>query len=146
MRTDRVCQTGGQVIGKDTELAGIYGKSGAAGHMVSMASVATAITVCGKIASCAHKAAFGAHKAAFGATLLRNFRRNCGSQIFNGDSANPGIMVPVPAAPGDREIYKPAVSVYGSRAFSWDRPDANTQPFDKMPPLGGQQCENKSYA
>ncbi len=34
----------------------------------------------------------------------------------------------------DPEVFKPEVSVYASRALSWDQPNLSTQSFETMPP------------
>ncbi len=105
-------------------------KSSASGHMALMAVPEAAISMKGAVSTFELKADSGA-------TVTHNFCPNCGSQMFNKNSGSPGVMVLIASTLDDPEIYKPAVSVYASRALSWDQPDPNTQQFETMPPQGG---------
>lgn len=105
-------------------------KSSASGHMSLMAVPSAAIELSGAVSTYELKADAGA-------TVTHNFCPNCGSQMFNTNSGMPGVIVLVASSLDDPEIYKPAVTVYASRALSWDQPDADTKQFEKMPPMGG---------
>ncbi len=105
-------------------------KSSGSGHMALMAVPEASIEVVGTASSYELKTDSGA-------AVTHNFCPNCGSQMFNKNSNMPGVTVLVASTLDDPEIYKPATTVYASRALSWDRPDPNTEKFDEMPPMGG---------
>ena len=105
-------------------------KLSASGHMSLMAWPEAGVSIKGDVT--AHTVT-----ADSGATVTNHFCPKCGSQIFKTNSNMPGVRVLVAGTLDDPEIYKPAVSVYASRALSWDRPDPATQQFETMPPTGG---------
>lgn len=105
-------------------------KSSASGHMALLAVPAAGMDVNGEVSTYEMSADSGA-------TVTHNFCPNCGSPMFNTNSTMPGVIVFVASSLDDPEIYKPAVTVYASRALSWDQPDAYTKQFEKMPPMGG---------
>ncbi len=76
-------------------------------------------------------------KANSGATMTHYFCPNCGVRMFLTNSRLPGKKVMVASTLDDPEFYKPAVTLYASRALSWDQPDPATERFDEMPPAGG---------
>ncbi len=72
-----------------------------------------------------------------GAKVTHHFCPNCGVPMFNTNTSLPGLKVIVASTLDDPEFYKPAVSIFASRALSWDQPHPSTQQFDTMPPTGG---------
>ncbi len=105
-------------------------KSSASGHAALMAVPEAAINMAGPVSTYELTADSGA-------TVTHNFCPKCGSQMFNTNSNIPGITVLVASTLDDPEIYKPAATVYASRALSWDQADPGAEKFDKMPPMGG---------
>ena len=72
-----------------------------------------------------------------GSAVAHHFCPNCGSQMYNTNSRLPGVKVLVATTLDDPEFYKPGMTVYASRALSWDQPDPSTQQFETMPPGNG---------
>ncbi len=105
-------------------------KSSGSGHMALISVPETAIAITGEVKAYELKADSGA-------VMTHNFCPNCGSQMFMKNLTMPGVMVLVAATLDDPEIYKPTVTVYASRALSWDKPHPGTEKFDEMPPMGG---------
>lgn len=105
-------------------------KSSGSGHLALMAVPAAALSIEGNVSSYAIKADSGA-------TVTHNFCPNCGSQMFNTNTNMEGVTVLIATTLDDPEFYKPRMTVYASRALSWDQPDPATQQFDAMPPANG---------
>ena len=105
-------------------------KASGGGHMALFAVPEGAVKISGETKS------YGL-KADSGATVTHHFCPNCGVRMFNTNTNMAGLTVLVASTLDDPEFYKPAMTVYASRALSWDQPDAATQKFDEMPPMGG---------
>lgn len=69
-----------------------------------------------------------------GAEVSNHFCPNCGSQVYKTGTNTKGLSVLIASTLDDPELYQPEVSVYASRAVSWDLPNKDTQHFDEMPP------------
>lgn len=69
-----------------------------------------------------------------GAQVSNHFCPNCGSQVFKSGTYMADMTFIVASTLEDPEVYKPEVSVYASRALSWDQPHLSTRAFDTMPP------------
>ena len=104
-------------------------KSSAGGHMALMAVPAPAVEIIGEVKGYEMKADSGA-------TVTHHFCPNCGSQIYNTNTNMEGVTVLVATTLDNPEVYRPLVSVFASRALSWDQPNPATQQFDEMPPMG----------
>lgn len=104
-------------------------KASGAGHMSLFAVPENAVKISGE--------AKGYDLASdSGATVTHHFCPNCGVRVFNSNTNMSGMAVIVATTLDDPEFYKPGMSVYASRALSWDQPNPATQQFDKMPPMG----------
>ena len=64
------------------------------------------------------------------------FCPNCGSHVYSTNSGKPGIVFPRASSLDDPEIAKPMMTVYASRAASWDRIDPSIPSFSEMPEGG----------
>ncbi len=68
-----------------------------------------------------------------GATVANFFCPKCGSQIYKTGDYMTDMTFLVAATLDDPEVFKPEMSVYASRALSWDQPHNDTQVFETMP-------------
>ena len=103
-------------------------KASGAGHMSLFAVPESAVEISGEIKGYDIEADSGA-------TVTHHFCPNCGVRIFNASTNMPGVKVIVASTLDDPEFYKPALSVYASRALSWDQPNPAAPAFDTMPPM-----------
>jgi len=71
-----------------------------------------------------------------GGNVTRGFCPNCGSQMYSKADGMPGVVMLKAGSLDDPEHYKPAMSIYASRAPSWDQPPASLPSFPEMPPRG----------
>lgn len=69
-----------------------------------------------------------------GQPITRRFCPTCGSRISGSASVMPGITMITASSLDDPEKFVSQMSVYCSRAPSWDRPPAGTPSFPEMPP------------
>jgi hypothetical protein len=69
-----------------------------------------------------------------GHMVTRYFCSACGSALYSTNDAMPGMMFIRASSLDDLEVFKPQMHVYASRAASWDRPGADVQVFEIMPP------------
>jgi hypothetical protein len=77
-----------------------------------------------------------ASKGDSGMAIARGFCANCGSQLYSKTQAMPGMILLKAGTLDDPEHFKPGMSIYASRAPSWDQPPANLPQFPEMPPRG----------
>jgi len=68
-----------------------------------------------------------------GNVVSRSFCPTCGSAILSTNSGVPGMVFVRASSLDDPEIFKPMMSVYGSRAPSWGSP-RHEPVFSEMPP------------
>jgi hypothetical protein len=71
-----------------------------------------------------------------GNNITRGFCANCGSPLYSRSEGMPGIILLKAGALDEPEHFKPGVSIYTSRAPSWDQPPASLPAFPEMPPRG----------
>ena len=74
-----------------------------------------------------------------GNVVSRGFCPNCGSPVLSTNSGMPGVVFPRASSLDDPEIAKPTVTVYASRAPSWDHMDPSLPSFPEMPEGGPEQ-------
>ena len=74
-----------------------------------------------------------------GNVVSRGFCPNCGSPVYSTNSGMPGVVFPRASSLDDPEIAKPTVTVYASRAPSWDHMDPSLPSFPEMPEGGPEQ-------
>lgn len=73
------------------------------------------------------------HPADSGNIVSRGFCPNCGGAICNINSGMPGMIFPRASMLDDPDTVTPQMSVYASRAPSWDPVDPNLPSFAEMP-------------
>ena len=69
-----------------------------------------------------------------GQPFTRRFCPVCGSRIAGVGPALPGMVLITASTLDDPEKFVSQMSVFASRAPSWDRPPADTPSFAEMPP------------
>lgn len=69
-----------------------------------------------------------------GTTVTRAFCPTCGGQIYSLNAGMPELIFLRASALDDPEVFRPAFSVYASRAPSWDPVDRSRPSFPEMPP------------
>jgi len=69
-----------------------------------------------------------------GQPITRRFCPVCGSRICATAAAMPGVMLITASTLDDPEKFVSQMSIYTSRAPSWDRPPADMPSFPEMPP------------
>lgn len=69
-----------------------------------------------------------------GQPITRRFCPVCGSKIATTAAAMPGVMLLTASSLDDPEKFTSQMSIFTSRAPSWDRPPADTPSFPEMPP------------
>jgi hypothetical protein len=63
----------------------------------------------------------------------RFFCQNCGSALYSVNSSMPDIVFPRASGLDDPEIAAPQITVYASRAASWDRIAPDLPSWPEMP-------------
>lgn len=69
-----------------------------------------------------------------GNKVSRGFCPTCGSPIYSTNSMMQGMIVVRASSLDDPEIFTPKLTVYTSRAASWDPIDPALPGFEEMPP------------
>jgi len=69
-----------------------------------------------------------------GQPITRRFCPVCGSRISATATVMPGVMMLTASSLDDPEKFKSQMSIFTSRAPSWDRPPADVPSFPEMPP------------
>ena len=69
-----------------------------------------------------------------GQPIVRRFCPVCGSKISTTASVMPGVMLITASSLDDPEQFVSQMSIFTSRAPSWDRPPSDTPSFPEMPP------------
>lgn len=107
-------------------------KSSGTGHCTHIVVPAGDFTVSGTLT-------FYQRSADSGNIVARGFCPNCGSPVYSTNSAMPGIVFPRASSLDDPEAIKPQMSVFASRAASWDAVDPALPSFAMMPEGGPQK-------
>jgi hypothetical protein len=102
-------------------------KTSAAGHGAVFAVPEPAVTITGKVTE--YSKAGGS-----GQPITRRFCPVCGSKISAAAAVMPGVMMITASTLDDPEKFVSQMSIYTSRAPSWDQPPAGTPSFPEMPP------------
>lgn len=74
-----------------------------------------------------------------GNIVSRGFCPNCGSAVYSTNSGMPGMVFVRASSLDDPETIAPAMTVYASRAASWDPVDPNLPFFAEIPEGGPEQ-------
>lgn len=69
-----------------------------------------------------------------GQPITRRFCPVCGSKISTTADVMPGVLLITASSLDEPEKFVSQMSVYASRAPSWDRPPADIPAFPEMPP------------
>jgi hypothetical protein len=69
-----------------------------------------------------------------GQPIVRRFCPVCGSKISTTASVMPGVTLLTASSLDEPEKFVSQMSIFTSRAPSWDRPPADTPSFPEMPP------------
>jgi len=69
-----------------------------------------------------------------GLGVTRGFCPNCGTQMYSKPAGLPGIILLKAGTLDEPEHFKPAMSIFTSRAPSWDQPPSSLPSFPEMPP------------
>jgi len=73
------------------------------------------------------------HPADSGNVLTKDFCPKCGSQMFGGNQARPGLMLIRAGVINEQEHVKPQFNVFASGKMDCITLDSNIPAFDKMP-------------
>jgi hypothetical protein len=102
-------------------------KTSGTGHGSVFAVPESAVTVTGKLTE--YKKDGGS-----GQPITRRFCPVCGSKISATAAVMPGVMMITASTLDDPTKFVHQMSVYASRAPSWDQPPAGVPAFAEMPP------------
>lgn len=102
-------------------------KSSGTGHGTHVVVPEDAFAVSGEVT-------FYDRPADSGHVVSRGFCGACGSPLFSKNSGYPGMIFPRASVLDDPGVARPQLSVYASRAVSWDQTDPSLPAFDEMPP------------
>jgi hypothetical protein len=102
-------------------------KSGSTGHSSVLAVPESSVQMTGKLTE--FKKAGGS-----GQPITRKFCPTCGSRICTSVTVMPGVLLITASSLDDPEQFVHQMSVYASRAPSWDQPPASAPSFPEMPP------------
>jgi hypothetical protein len=105
-------------------------KGGSTGHSSVLAVPQQAVSITGKLTE--FKKPGGS-----GQSIARRFCPVCGSRIAAMADVMPGVVMITASTLDDPEQYVTQMSVFTSRAPSWDRPPAGLPAFAEMPPAQG---------
>ena len=104
-------------------------KTSSSGHGSVYAVPEQAVTMTGKLTEYTKNGGSGQ-------AITRRFCPVCGSRISATAVVMPGVMMITASTLDDPEKYVSQMSIFTSRAPSWDRPPSDTPSFAEMPPQG----------
>ena len=104
-------------------------KAGAGGGMSLVITPAAGATFSGPISTVEIEADVGSKAA-------HDFCPARGSHMYNANENIEGVTVIAASTLDDPEPFTPNMTVYASRALSWDQRAENTQQFAETPPRG----------
>jgi hypothetical protein len=102
-------------------------KGGSTGHSSVLAVPEQAVSITGKLTE--FQKAGGS-----GQPMKRRFCPICGSRISAVASVMPGVVMITASTLDNPEQFVTQMSVFASRAPSWDQPPAGSPAFPEMPP------------
>ena len=105
-------------------------KTSGTGHNAVFAAPAQAVSIAGTLTD--YTKAGGS-----GQPITRRFCPTCGSRIAGVAVAMPGMVLITASTLDDPELFTSQMSIFASRAPSWDRPPAGTPAFAERPPAQG---------
>ena len=105
-------------------------KTSGTGHNAVFAVPEPTVSITGKLTDYTKKGGSGQ-------SITRRFCQVCGSKIASVAAAMPGMLLITAGTLDDPERFQSQMSVFASRAPSWDRPPAGTPAFAEMPPPQG---------
>jgi len=85
------------------------------------------------------EATFYERPADSGNIVSRGFCGSCGSAVYSTNSGLPGMVFPRASSLDDPDLINPQMTVYASRAPSWDRVAGDLPAFDTIPEGGPKQ-------
>tara|TARA_R110002073_G_scaffold92783_5_gene217335 strand:- start:8176 stop:8619 length:444 start_codon:yes stop_codon:yes gene_type:complete len=104
-------------------------KSSGTGHCTHLVIPEAGFTATGRVK-------FYDRPADSGNVVSRGFCPNCGSAVYSTNSGLQGMVFPRASSLDDLEVARPTMSVYASRAASWDPVDPNLPSFSEVPEGG----------
>ena len=104
-------------------------KTSSSGHWSVYAVPEPSVAVTGKLTE--YKKSGGS-----GQPITRRFCPVCGSRISTTAAAMPGVMLLTASSLDEPEKFVSQMSIYTSRAPSWDRPPGDSPMFPENPPQG----------
>ena len=105
-------------------------KTSGTGHNAVFAVAEQAVSITGKLTNYTKPGGSGQ-------PFTRRFCPVCGSRIAGVGPALPGMVLITASTLDDPEKFVSQMSVFASRAPSWDRPPPGTPSFPEMPPPQG---------
>ena len=108
-------------------------KSSGTGHCTHVVAAEDAVRIEGDLK-------FYERPADSGNIVSRGFCPDCGSAVASRNSGMPGMLFLRASSLDDPEVIRPAMSVYASRAASWDPVNPDLPSFPEMPEDGPEQA------
>ena len=102
-------------------------KTSGTGHNCVLAVPEGAVSITGKLTEFTKKGGSGQ-------PMTRRFCPTCGSRISGSPAVLQGLTLITASTLDEPEKFVSQMSVFCSRATSWDRPPADTPAFPEMPP------------
>ena len=102
-------------------------KTSGTGHNAVIAVPESAVSIKGKLTEYTKNGGSGQ-------PITRRFCPTCGSRISGAAAVMPGVLMITASSLDDPEQFVSQMSVFCSRAPSWDRPPADGPAFPEMPP------------
>ncbi len=102
-------------------------KSSGTGHCTHLMVQSDAFAISGPLSSFSKQVDSGNQ-------VERFFCSNCGSALYSTNSSMPNLAFPRASSLDDPEIATPQMTVYASRAASWDPIAADLPFYPEMPP------------
>lgn len=102
-------------------------KSGSTGHSSVLAVPEPSVSLTGKLTEFKKQGSSGQ-------PITRKFCPVCGSRISSSAAAMPGVLMINASSLDDPKVFVNQMSVFASRAPSWDRPPSDSPSFPEMPP------------
>lgn len=107
-------------------------KSSGTGHCTHVVMVEDTVRIDGTLK-------FYDRPADSGNIVSRGFCPDCGSAVASRNSGMPGMLFLRASSLDDPETIRPVMSVYASRAASWDPVDPNLPSYAEVPEGGAEQ-------
>jgi len=104
-------------------------KMSGSGHVAVLAVPDQAVTVTGKLTE--YTSTGGSSQ-----PITRRFCPKCGSRVSTSATVMPGVMMVTASTLDDPTKFTSQMSVFTSRAPSWDQPPPGLPAFAEMPPQG----------